>query len=123
MDQLAHRDTFAPNNLLSRGQEISVEVDEREAVALELRVGEMSLHHVRLIHGSDPTRRTIGASASPSVISQPMSGRWWVGATARPWCVARTVFAISRLSNGQCSTWRRTRLLTTLRSPGCSRRF
>lgn len=53
-DQLAHRDTFAPDNLLSRGQEIMVEVDENEAVALELAAGEMSLHHVRLIHGSDP---------------------------------------------------------------------
>ena len=52
MEQLEHRDTFAPDNLLSRGQEIAVEVNEREAVAL--RAGEMSLHHVRLIHGSDP---------------------------------------------------------------------
>jgi hypothetical protein len=54
MDQVKHRDTFSPDNLLSRGQEIAVEVDEREAAMLELRAGEMSLHHVRLIHGSDP---------------------------------------------------------------------
>jgi hypothetical protein len=54
MDQVPHRDTFAADNLLSRGQEIMVEVDDRQAVALELRAGEMSLHHVRLIHGSDP---------------------------------------------------------------------
>jgi non-haem Fe2+, alpha-ketoglutarate-dependent halogenase len=54
MEQLAHHDTFAADNLLSRGQEIMVEVDDRQAVALELRAGEMSLHHVRLIHGSDP---------------------------------------------------------------------
>ena len=63
LDQIAHRDTFAPDNLLSRGQEIAVEVDEKQAVALELRPGEMSLHHVRLIHGSDPNpspRRRIG---------------------------------------------------------------
>ena len=44
----------APENLLSRGQEIMVEVDERQAAMLELQAGEMSLHHVRLIHGSDP---------------------------------------------------------------------
>jgi ectoine hydroxylase-related dioxygenase (phytanoyl-CoA dioxygenase family) len=54
LDQVAHRDTFAPENLLSRGQEIMVDVDERKAVMLELAAGEMSLHHVRLIHGSDP---------------------------------------------------------------------
>ena len=53
-DQLPHRDTFAKDNLLSRGQEISVEVDEKQTVTLALQRGEMSLHHVRLIHGSDP---------------------------------------------------------------------
>ena len=52
--QAPHRDTFAPDNLLSRGQEIMVEVDDRQAVTLELAAGEMSLHHVRLIHGSEP---------------------------------------------------------------------
>ena len=62
-DQAPHRDTFAADNLLSRGQEIMVDVDEREAAMLELAAGEMSLHHVRLIHGSDPNpsdRRRIG---------------------------------------------------------------
>jgi hypothetical protein len=54
MDQIAHRDTFAAGNLLSRGQEVKVEVDERQAVMLELEPGEISLHQVRLIHGSDP---------------------------------------------------------------------
>ena len=53
-DQIPHRDTFAKNNLLTRGQEIAVEVDERQAVAIELEPGEMSLHHVRLVHGSPP---------------------------------------------------------------------
>jgi non-haem Fe2+, alpha-ketoglutarate-dependent halogenase len=38
-DQIAHRDTFAPDNLLSRGQEIMVDVDERDAVTLELAAG------------------------------------------------------------------------------------
>jgi hypothetical protein len=54
LDQIPHRDTFAENNLLSRGQEIEVEVDERRAVDVVLESGEMSLHHVRLIHGSAP---------------------------------------------------------------------
>lgn len=54
MDQIPHNDTFRPDNLLSRGQEIMVDVDEAKAVMMPLRAGEMSLHHVRLIHGSDP---------------------------------------------------------------------
>jgi ectoine hydroxylase-related dioxygenase (phytanoyl-CoA dioxygenase family) len=40
-----------------------VEVDENKAVELPLQPGEMSLHHVRLIHGSEPnpsTNRRIG---------------------------------------------------------------
>jgi len=53
-DQIPHRDTFAKNNLLTRGQEIAVEVDPSNAVAIELQPGEISLHHVRLVHGSPP---------------------------------------------------------------------
>ena len=53
-EQIPHRDTFAQNNLLTRGQEIAVDVDESAAVTVELRPGEMSLHHVRLVHGSPP---------------------------------------------------------------------
>jgi non-heme Fe2+,alpha-ketoglutarate-dependent halogenase len=55
-EQVAHRDTFAPENLLSRGQEIMVEVDEARAVDVVLHPGEMSLHHVRMFHGSPPNR-------------------------------------------------------------------
>ena len=55
-EQLAHRDTFARDNLLSRGQEIDVEVDEARGVDILLRPGEMSLHHVRMVHGSPPNR-------------------------------------------------------------------
>ena len=54
MDQVPHKDTFADNNLLTRGQEIAVDVDASRAVRLDLRPGEMSLHHVRLVHGSPP---------------------------------------------------------------------
>jgi ectoine hydroxylase-related dioxygenase (phytanoyl-CoA dioxygenase family) len=53
-DQLPHRDTFAEDNLLTRGQEIAVEVDESKAVDIVLGPGEFSLHHVRLVHGSKP---------------------------------------------------------------------
>jgi chlorinating enzyme len=51
-DQIPHRDTFAKNNLLTRGQEVAVDVDASKAVTIELEPGEMSLHHVRLVHGS-----------------------------------------------------------------------
>ena len=63
LEVMPHTDTFAPENLLSRGQEIRVDVDAAQAVALELAPGEMSLHHVKLIHGSEPNpsdKRRIG---------------------------------------------------------------
>jgi len=55
-EQIPHRETFAADNMLTRGQEIMVEVDERQAVDIVLEPGEMSLHHVRLVHGSPPNR-------------------------------------------------------------------
>ena len=51
-----HTDTFAEHNLLSRGQEIAIEVDEAAGVDLILSPGEISLHHVKLAHGSGPNR-------------------------------------------------------------------
>ena len=53
-DQIPHRDTFAKHNLLTRGQEVMVEVDRTQRRVITLRPGEMSLHHVRLVHGSPP---------------------------------------------------------------------
>jgi non-heme Fe2+,alpha-ketoglutarate-dependent halogenase len=53
-DQIPHRDTFAKHNLLTRGQEVMVEVDQSQRRIITLRPGEMSLHHVRLVHGSPP---------------------------------------------------------------------
>lgn len=49
-----HTDTFAEDNLLSRGQEIAVDVDEGEVVAAALAPGQMSLHHGRVFHASGP---------------------------------------------------------------------
>ena len=54
LDQVPHTDTFADRNLLTRGQEIAVEVDENKAQYMPLQPGEMSLHHVRLFHNSRP---------------------------------------------------------------------
>ena len=56
IDQLPHVDTFHKDNLLSRGQEIAVEVDRSKAVGLALHPGEISLHHIKLVHGSDANR-------------------------------------------------------------------
>ena len=49
-----HEDTFAEDNLLSRGQEIAVDVDEEDAITAALQPGQMSLHHGRLFHASGP---------------------------------------------------------------------
>ncbi len=49
-----HVDSFAPDNLLSRGQELAVEVDEASAVNVLLRAGEASFHHGHLFHASGP---------------------------------------------------------------------
>ena len=49
-----HVDTFDANNLLSRGQEIAVEVNEEDGVAVELQPGQASIHHGHLFHASGP---------------------------------------------------------------------
>ncbi len=55
-EQLPHVDTFSKDNLLSRGQEIQVEVKDEDGVEVPLKAGEMSLHHIRAVHGSGPNR-------------------------------------------------------------------
>lgn len=60
-----HVDTFAENNLLSRGQEIAVDVDEDAGVNVILQTGQASLHHGHLFHSSGPNRtndRRIGSA-------------------------------------------------------------
>lgn len=54
--QVAHEDHFDDANLLSRGQEIAVKVEQGSVVNVELQPGQMSLHHVLLFHGSEPNR-------------------------------------------------------------------
>lgn len=51
---LPHSDTFDDNNLLSRGQEVVVDVAPEEKTLIELAPGQMSLHHGLTIHGSGP---------------------------------------------------------------------
>src|SRR5436305_10268412 len=47
LDQMPHVETRAAQNLLTRGQEIAVDVDEAKAVSMTLEPGEMALHHIR----------------------------------------------------------------------------
>ena len=49
-------ETYAEDNLLSRGQAVKTTVDESKTVLAPLASGEMSLHHVRIVHGSSPNR-------------------------------------------------------------------
>ncbi len=51
---LEQEETYGENNLLSRGQVVKTDVDEANTVLAPLAAGEMSLHHVRVIHGSAP---------------------------------------------------------------------
>ena len=52
--ELKQVNTYAKDNLLSRGQEIPAEnLDPDKQVYMELEPGQMSLHHFRLVHGSD----------------------------------------------------------------------
>ena len=60
-----HIDKFSEDNLLSRGQEVAVDVDEDDAVLDDLAPGEMSMHHGRIFHASGPNRssdRRIGVA-------------------------------------------------------------
>ena len=80
IEQLPHKDTFARDNLLTRGQEVQVEVDERKVVDMPLSPGEMSLHHVRIVHGSKANRsdrRRIGVAIRyvPTYLRQTAGAR------------------------------------------------
>ncbi len=62
---LPHADSFAAENLLSRGQELAVRVNEADAVDAVLETGQASVHHGHLFHASGPNTtgdRRIGAA-------------------------------------------------------------
>ena len=77
-----HEDTFAENNILTRGQVIK-DVDESKAVDLILQPGEMSIHHGAVIHGSQPNnsnQRRIGFSLQsymPNNVKQIVGRNFW----------------------------------------------
>lgn len=53
---LPHVDTFDSRNLLSRGQEVKVDIAPQDRTPIVLQPGEMSLHHGLTIHGSGPNQ-------------------------------------------------------------------
>jgi non-heme Fe2+,alpha-ketoglutarate-dependent halogenase len=64
-EPLAHDNTRDPNNLLGRRERLVGDVDESRAVSAVLAPGEMSLHDVLIVHGSEPNRspsRRVGFS-------------------------------------------------------------
>ena len=73
---LPHEDTFSKNSLLSRGQEIQVNIPIEKRIFAELKPGQMSLHHGLMIHGSGPNSsddRRIGIAIryiNPDVVQQ-----------------------------------------------------
>ncbi len=64
-DTLSHEDRYHADNMLTRGQEISADLDEAKAVSMPLDIGQMSIHNYRLAHASGPNNsgdRRIGIS-------------------------------------------------------------
>jgi ectoine hydroxylase-related dioxygenase (phytanoyl-CoA dioxygenase family) len=67
LGQLRHADMQQPDNLLSRGQTIDVEVDRSRTAFMAVKAGQFSLHHTHLVHNSRPNRtddRRIGLGIS-----------------------------------------------------------
>ena len=59
---IEHVDTFGEDNILTRGQTVP-DVDEASARPVEMKAGQLSLHHPRIVHGSGPNlsqRRRLG---------------------------------------------------------------
>ena len=49
-----HKENPCENNLLTRAQEVTVDIDDREVVSVPLEAGEFSIHHPLLYHASGP---------------------------------------------------------------------
>lgn len=52
--RVAHTERRTARNLLTTGLEVAAQVDEAQALDVLLPAGSMSLHHVNLVHGSQP---------------------------------------------------------------------
>lgn len=64
-DVLEHDERYNEDNMLTRGQELSREPNEEDAVYMPLQPGQMSIHNYRIAHASGPNvapDRRIGVS-------------------------------------------------------------
>jgi non-heme Fe2+,alpha-ketoglutarate-dependent halogenase len=67
LGQLRHAEMQDPENLLSRGQALAVDVDRSKTAFMPVKAGQFSLHHTHLVHNSRPNRsndRRIGLGIS-----------------------------------------------------------
>jgi ectoine hydroxylase-related dioxygenase (phytanoyl-CoA dioxygenase family) len=67
LGQLRHAEMQDPENLLSRGQALAVDVDRTKTEFMPVKAGQFSLHHTHLVHNSRPNRssdRRIGLGIS-----------------------------------------------------------
>ncbi len=67
LGQLRHADMQQPDNLLSRGQTLTADVDRSRTEFMPVKAGQFSLHHTHLVHNSRPNRsndRRIGLGIS-----------------------------------------------------------
>lgn len=64
-DVLAHDERYNEDNMLTRGQELSISPRDEDAVFMPLTAGQMSIHNYRIAHASGPNNapdRRIGVS-------------------------------------------------------------
>ncbi len=67
LGQLRHGTEVGKGSMLSKGQHVVEPLDTRDVKCINLQPGEMSLHHTRLVHYSEPNnsaRRRIGLGVS-----------------------------------------------------------
>ena len=85
-----HEETFAEDNILTRGQAIA-DIDEKIAVDLILRPGQMSVHHAEIIHGSRANlsqQRRIGYAIQaymPPPARQVLGDNLWLPVRGKDW--------------------------------------
>lgn len=95
---VAHEDTFADDNLLSRGQKIT-DVREEDAIHGPLKPGQMSLHHGRCFHASGRNRsddRRIGLAiryVTPAVRDHAPGRDWAMPVRGETPCGGRDCIA------------------------------
>lgn len=64
-ERLEHIETYDEHSLLSRGQELTIDITARNPISMPLEAGQVSMHNGRLAHGSGPNEtddRRIGLS-------------------------------------------------------------